>query len=325
MNDFKVIRYSKNDKKSWDSFVRTSKNATFLFYRDYMDYHNDRFDDYSLIVFHKNKIAALLPANKENELVCSHRGLTYGGILIQKNFSFTKYVKVVETILFFLNKNKISKLELKIMPSIYNQSLSEEVYAVSHYLDALNYKKEISLTIPISKEYNFSKLRKRGIKLGLKNNIEIIEFDSMSNFWNEILIPNLKTKHNTKPTHSLQEIVDLKNRFPQNIRQFNIFFKGELIGGTTIFETKTVAHAQYISGVEKYNNLGGLDLLFHFLITNNFKNKKYFNFGTSTIPTTNQINKGLLTWKQGFDTVPIIQDSILINTHKFEKLDALFV
>lgn len=325
MNDFKVIKYSKNDKNSWDSFVKISKNATFLFYRNYMDYHNDRFDDHSLIVFHKKKIIALLPANKEKKSVCSHRGLTYGGILIQENINFMLYAKVVKNILFFLNRNNISKLDLKIIPSIYNKTLSEEVYAISHYLGAVNYKKEIALTLPISKEYNFSKLRKRGLKLGLKNNIKIIEYDSMIEFWNEILIPNLKTKHNTSPTHTLQEITYLKSKFPQNIRQFNILFEGKLIGGTTIFETKNVVHAQYIAGEQKYNQLGGLDLLFHYLITNTFKGKKYFNFGTSTIPNTNQINKGLLFWKQGFDTIPVIQDSFLIDTCKFEKLDALFI
>jgi len=325
MNDFKVIRYTTTHKAMWDGFVRISKNATFLCHRDFMEYHSDRYEDYSLIVLHKNNVIALLPANKEGDLVCSHRGLTYGGILISEKSSFINYIAIVKNILFFLNKNHISNLDLKIIPSIYNKTLSEEIYAISHYIDAVNYKKEISLTLPISKKNNFSKLRKRGVKLGLKNKIEIVESDSLSEFWNDILTPNLNTKHNTKPIHNLTEITHLKTKFPQNIRQFNIIFEGNIIGGTTIFETENVAHAQYIAGNVKYSHLGGLDLLFHSLITNTFKSKKYFNFGTSSIPKTTQINKGLLFWKQGFDTVPVIQDSILINTCKFKKLDTLFI
>lgn len=325
MDNFKIIRYIPNHKEQWDKFVRDSKNATFLFCRDFMEYHNDRFDDYSLIVFHKNEIVALLPANKETDIICSHRGLTYGGVLLQKEISFINYIAIVKNILSFLHKNKFSKLDLKILPSIYNKTLSEEFYGVSNYLDAVNYIKELSLTLPISTEYNFSKLRKRGIKSGIKNNIKIIETDSFNEFWNTILIPNLNSKHNTSPVHSLQEISFLKNKFPQNIRQFNIIYEGEVIGGTTIFETENVAHAQYISGNKKYNHLGGLDLLFDYLIKSIFNNKKHFNFGISTIPGTTQINKGLFFWKQGFGTTPVVHDSFLIDTNKHKELDSLFV
>ena len=45
-------------------FLDTPKNATFLFRRDYMDYHRDRFADHSLMIFRGEKLAALLPANR---------------------------------------------------------------------------------------------------------------------------------------------------------------------------------------------------------------------------------------------------------------------
>lgn len=325
MNDFKVQRYTSNYKELWDEFVSKSKNATFLFYRDFMEYHQDRFEDFSLIIFHKNKIIALLPANKEKELVCSHRGLTYGGILLHENISFINYIYIVKNILFFLNKNHISKLEMKLIPSIYTTSLSEEIHSILHYANGSLFKKEISLAVPISGKLNFSKLRMRGVKLGIKNGIEIIESESIDEFWNEVLTPNLQKRHQTVPVHSLQEMNKLKRDFPNNIRQFNIIFENKIIGGTTIFETKNVAHTQYISGIKEYNYLGGLDLLFHYLITNTFKNKKYFNFGTSTIPNSTQINKGLFNWKQGFGAIPVTHDYILFDTNNFEKLDSVMV
>ncbi len=46
-----VERYTASRKREWDAFVSAAKNATFLFSRDYMDYHSDRFADHSLMIF----------------------------------------------------------------------------------------------------------------------------------------------------------------------------------------------------------------------------------------------------------------------------------
>ena len=45
-----IVRYTPGKASEWDAFVRKSKNATFLFYRGYMDYHADRFEDFSLML-----------------------------------------------------------------------------------------------------------------------------------------------------------------------------------------------------------------------------------------------------------------------------------
>ena len=57
-------RASAEERDEWDAFVAASKNGTFLFLRDYMDYHADRFADHSLIVRDRSGIVALLPANR---------------------------------------------------------------------------------------------------------------------------------------------------------------------------------------------------------------------------------------------------------------------
>ena len=62
-----IVRYTPDRAEEWDAFVRQSKNATFLFYRGYMDYHADRFADYSLMFYDKGRLCALLPANRKGE------------------------------------------------------------------------------------------------------------------------------------------------------------------------------------------------------------------------------------------------------------------
>ena len=43
--------------REWDNFVASAKNSTFLHMRPYMDYHSDRFNDYSLVAMKGGKIA----------------------------------------------------------------------------------------------------------------------------------------------------------------------------------------------------------------------------------------------------------------------------
>ena len=50
MDKITIVRYDAAQRVLWDDFVENARNATFLFKRDYMDYHADRFADHSLIV-----------------------------------------------------------------------------------------------------------------------------------------------------------------------------------------------------------------------------------------------------------------------------------
>ena len=78
---FEVRQYTKEQEFEWDDFVQESKQGTFLFNRSYMDYHADRFLDCSLMIYREGRLYALLPANRVGATICSHQGLTYGGLI----------------------------------------------------------------------------------------------------------------------------------------------------------------------------------------------------------------------------------------------------
>ena len=115
-----IRRYSNTDKPVWDDFVKRSKNATFLHLRDYMDYHADRFDDFSLMAFnHHGKLAAVMPANIVGDTLHSHQGLTYGGWLTPvKHFTAVTMLEVWDAMMSFLKENGIRTLVYKAIPYI---------------------------------------------------------------------------------------------------------------------------------------------------------------------------------------------------------------
>jgi len=309
----------------WDTFVTKAKNATFLFYRDFMEYHQDRFEDFSLLVFQNQKLIAILPANKVENQVHSHQGLTYGGLVLGKETKFEMVLNAFKESLKFLNDQQIKLFHLKQIPSIYTVLPSDELQYLMFVLNAKLIRRDTLAVIELNEKLKMSNLRKRGLKQAQKFKLTLKEENKLDGFWNDILIPNLKEKHNTTPVHTLEEIQLLKKRFPKNIRQFNVYKEEKLVAGSTIFDTKNVAHAQYISGNRYENDMGGLDFLHFCLIEEVFKNKKYFDFGISNENSGKNINKGLQFWKEGFGARTITQDFYEVKTENYQQLDKVFI
>ena len=135
MKNYSVKIYQESDYKHWNAFMDKAKNATFLFHRDFMEYHKDRFQDYSVIVLDGEKWVAVLPANRVENEVFSHQGLTYGGLIYDEKIKLASVIEMFKSVLSFLNENNIEKLQLKLILSIYHQKPAEE--RVNSRLDEL--------------------------------------------------------------------------------------------------------------------------------------------------------------------------------------------
>jgi hypothetical protein len=320
MSDYNVAIYKPSDKEKWNSFALKSNQGTFLFQRDFMDYHSNRFKDFSLMIYNKGKLMALLPANRVINSLYSHQGLTYGGLIYIKDFKTRDAIHSFEAVLKFLKNQEIESLTLKEIPKIYLHNQTNNFFAYLLFKTNAKLQRTDLHSVVDMKHISYSKSRGNGVKRGIKANLRIEEFDSFELFWNTILIPNLTSKHGVKPVHSLKEITLLKSNFKNNIRQFNVFKDDIIVGGTTIFETEHVAHCQYISGNADKNELGSLDFLHHHLIENVFKDKLYYDFGTSNINAGENINEGLLYWKEGFGARSIPQGFYTIETKNYKRL-----
>jgi hypothetical protein len=325
VKNYSVRRYQESDYDTWNTFIGQAKNATFLFHRDFMEYHSYRFEDYSLLVLDGEKWVAVLPANGVGNHVFSHQGLTYGGLVYNEKLKLASIIAAFKSVLCFLNENAMEKLQVKVLPSIYHQKPAEELNYALFLAEAQLIRRDTLAVLDLSQQNNLSKLRKRSIQKGISNNFVIQEVDDFEEFWNAILIPNLVQKHQVQPVHSVEEIIKLKALFPENIRQFNVYENGIIVAGTTIFETSTVAHCQYISGKEDKNELGGLDVLFQYLISETFKNKRFFDFGISNENQGRKLNNGLSYWKESFGASAIVHDFYEVKTSNYSLLDTVIL
>lgn len=295
-----IRRYRREDKELWNSFVNKARNATFLFDRNYMDYHADRFDDNSFMFYHKGKLKAVLPANVAGDTLYSHQGLTYGGLLLDKKATVEDVLECFDSLNSWLRENGISKVVYKALPWIYQQYPSEEdLYALTWKCKAQLISRDISSSIVIDNKLKFAESRKSGIRKALSLNIEVGESNDVDGFWH-VLEDNLGNRYNAKPVHTSSEMKLLMSRFPNNIRLYVAKINGEIVGGTLIYVTPQVVHTQYISASVEGKKHGALDLLFDYIINKVYANCRYFDFGKSTEQGGAYLNEPLIFQKEGF-------------------------
>ena len=294
-----VRQFTSADVAAWNGFVRSSTNATFLHNRDFMEYHADRFDDHSLIIEDAGKILALLPANRAGDVLHSHGGLTYGGILVPPKLAAATMVEIVASLRNYLTDQGLRRLVYKPSPHIFHTQPSEaDLYALLN-AGARQTRADLGTAIPIQKRLPFSGGRKDGIRKARKAGLEVRESQNWEAFW-PILSTVLGARHDAQPTHNLDEITLLNHLFPDRIRLFGTFDGDTMLAGMTLFDCGCTVHAQYIAAAPEGRNSGALDLLVHHLLEKVVADRTWFSFGISTTDAGRELNVGLSRQKEMF-------------------------
>lgn len=316
---YKVLKYSEKNKSQWNRFLDTAKNSSFLFDRDFMEYHSDRFIDHSVIVYDNDHIIGMIPANISDNCFYSHQGLTYGGIIVNRESGMKLILGIIYNFLKYLNDSAIPRFIFKPIPRIYNEIPSDEIDWVMTILKANLFRRDTTFSIDSRYPIKYQERRARSIKKCAKLNpvVKCEAGDGFDLFWNNVLEPNLLVRHGLIPVHRCSEIKMLAQRFGENIKQYNIYLDDRIMAGTTLFLTKTVVHAQYIASTEEGRENGCLDFLFDFLIKQAYSKYQYFDFGNCNEENGTRINFGLMDWKEGFGARAISHDFYEINTSNY--------
>ncbi len=315
-------KFSLSDEPAWEQFVATANNGTLFHERKFLGYHPaDRFKDHSLILEKAGKLKALFPAVeiKSDDVLSlvSHQGSSYGGLIVQQNMSFQESYDLVETLLGHAQQAGFSRIQMTLPPAIYQ-------HTVSNYLDfslikhGFNYKKrEVSsmLTLESSPEKNlerFAASHRTAVRKAIKGGVSIRESQDWSEFY-VLLQENLKIRHNVQPTHTLDELLQLKELYPDRIRLFGAYWEGKLIAGVVNFSVNhDVVLAFYISHIEAYQHLRAVNLLFYEIITWCHKHTyKYLDFGIFTVNM--EPNFGLGRFKENFGASGVFRDTFELN------------
>jgi len=307
MKQLTVERYQASEKSTWDEFVASSKNGTFLFYRKYMEYHAERFMDFSLMFYDGGSLIAVLPANRKNELFMSHEGLTYGGVITNQSMNMVTMLALFDELENYLRSEGVSKIIYKAIPHIYHSFPAEEDLYALFVKHASLIRRDVSSTLLLNERISLRKHAKYEIHKGKKFGLRVERSYDFSLFM-DIVKDLLETKYHVQPVHTVKEIQLLADIFPENIKLFSVFDDDVMVGGIIIYETKNVAHVQYMATTQKGKKQRALYLLLEYLLNEVYPQKKYFDFGISTEKAGCYLNKGLISFKEQFGARAITYD-----------------
>lgn len=312
----------------WDDTVRHTRNGTFLFLRDFMDYHNDRFKDASLLFTNdKGTPLACLPACLRGTTVASHAGLTYGGLLLTPAATTVAVKEMLKRAAGHYLALGCTDYLCKTVPHIYHTAPAEEELYWLFRAGATLTARTLSTTIPLLAPLPFSELRRRKVRRARQAGLSVTagtdhaDSADLHAFW-DILEGVLAERHATKPVHSFEEIQMLARRFPQAIRPFYVRQgDGRIVAGCIVFETARVAHVQYIAAGQAGRDHGALDLLFSVLSAHYPASGKHFlDFGISTENGGMTLNEGLVFQKEGFGGRATCYDTYTVPLQKLACL-----
>lgn len=295
----KIEKYNIEYKNSWNNYIYLGENSNFLFHRDFMDYHSNRFIDASVLIYDDGNLVGLFPANIKDNTVYSHQGLTYGGLILADRRNVQKTIEYFHVLFSYYSSLGIKEIIYKPLPTCFCRNQNELEHFVMNMLGAEILKVDTGFVIDNRNELKFQERRKRSLKKGEKAGTEIRIDNDFDAYWNSILVPNLKEKFGTSPVHSLEEIKLLHSRFPDKIKQANAYIDNQITAGVTLFEFENMVHCQYISSNDFGRDSGAIDYLFNNLIHLYKPTVTYFSLGTAN-NNGKDINTGLCEWKEGW-------------------------
>lgn len=310
-----VRRYGQKDKPAWDSFNEKSKNHLFMFNRNYMDYHSDRFKDHSLMFFDEESLIALLPMNEKDNTLFSHGGLTFGGFITDNHMKQHIMNECFEELIQYARKNGFIKINYKVIPHFYHlQPAEEDKFAL--FLNGANLSSvDVSTVIDLAKPLKMPKGRKAQISRARREGVEIIELSDSDSF-NQFLVLEeriLSKRHDVHCVHTGSEMKMLHDCFPENIHLFAAMKEKKMIGGTIVYEYDEVIHTQYMAADDEARKIGALDLAISYVIDKYQNSKRWLDFGISTEHGKVYLNEGLCAQKESFGGRTFTYENWIVN------------
>lgn len=305
--NYDIIPYQDSYRAQWNRFVKESKNGNFQFDRNYMEYHKSRFQDASILIMNKQKIAGLFPANANNGSIYSHQGLTFGGLISDKRLRTKDTIDILNLIYKYYKEKNFNSLYYKTIPYIFtNYPADEDRYALFR-LHAEIYRRDVFSVVMNSNSIRFSETKRQSVRKCENAGLTWREGDEyFEEYWT--LLNRVLSIHQAVPVHNLSEILILRKRFPKNIKLFVALDKKDLIAGVVIYDYGNTVHTQYMANSKKGREIGALDYLNYKLIHDYYSARSYYSFGTSNEVEGKILNEGLSLQKELMGGRAVVHD-----------------
>ncbi|MBJ6108297.1 GNAT family N-acetyltransferase [Hymenobacter sp. BT523] len=306
-----VRHYEPSASAVWNAFIDQSANGTFLFRREFMEYHADRFEDHSYLVWRKNELVAVFVAGRSRTssiptTLVAHPGLTYGGLVYATELKYALLEEVYDALFTAFRADGFTSLLVKPVARVFCRQPAEASLFYFHQQGFALQRRELNSVIDLTQPLRISKGRKDNVRKARNAGVTVAMSNDFSEFW-PLLVANLWQTHGVRPPHSEAEIRLLQQQFPDNIQLYVARYAEAVVGGVLLFldAAHGFVHTQYISANEQGKQVGAVDAIIAQVLTDVQGVFPRFSFGIST--AEGELNAGLLAQKEGFGaTVELI-------------------
>ncbi|ORJ57147.1 hypothetical protein [Geothermobacter hydrogeniphilus] len=295
-----LIPYQPALQPVWDEAVSAACNGHFIFRRDYLDYHADRFRDASFILRRSRKVVALLPAHRRDDSLVSHGGLSFGGWLQVPGCRFQDIEAGFNLLADTMAEQKLRRLSYTPIPHPYHNAPCEQdgylLQRLGARLDGSRLAAFAANPADIKRPHEIRRQMKRGAE---NLPLDFFETDDLPTFWQH-LQAFLRLRHEAEPVHSLEEITLLKRRFPAQIRFLVGRHRQRWAVGNVVFLHPRVIRFQY--GFRSLDDARHQTVfrLWDWAVCQPEMKRPWMDLGTSMNPETGELEAALHFNKETF-------------------------
>jgi hypothetical protein len=248
---------------------------------------------------------ALFPAaiDPKNEYkIVSHPGSTFSGLFFNEYIRSESLSRILDCVIAKYRELGFKELVIRPVPTHYRQvPIEDDYYAIYKAGSSVEFcRPSCAISLTDWGRLKSTKGRKSSLNKALRSGLSIDRgIENLSKFW-DILVTSLERDYGARPTHSIDEILDLFSRFPDKIELVSAIHDGKIVAGVLLFKDGRVCHTQYIASTIEGRNFAALDLIIHHTVKlAKDERRAFFDFGTSQITNT-EIDETLYFFKQSF-------------------------
>ena len=279
-------------RAQWEEFVsKRARNAHFMHRRCYLDYHADRFDDHSLLFFGERAAPlAVLPANRVGEMLVSHGGLSFGGLLVGSRFRLSQWREAFAAIGDHMAGAGLETLDYRPPPPWYHQQPGEEDVFL---LESAGLQPVLlgSAICRIGGRFPGNPTRRNESR---GTGLDVAREDAALGETLELVAETLRLRHEAAPVHTRAEIEHLAGLFPDGIRCYTVRRDAELVAGAIVFVTAPVVKLQYVG----YTIGRAMSVVYAHLFSLEELRGRWIDFGTSMAGGGGVLDAGLFAYKE---------------------------
>lgn len=305
MSIFTVEHLDGKDTNAWDALVSSSPNGTIFQELKFLSYHGDKFKENvaHVIVKRGQRIIAVGSFLINGNTARTPYGGSYGGLVFDESPTYSHSADIVKALIQFL-ETEYTAQNIIISPTpkfCGTKSFDTFLFAMLEAGFTIT-SRDICSVVDLRRindvDAIISKNARNMIRKAKNSHVTIAPACSLDQFWD--LLSETYKKHGVPPTHTYEELQQIKFLYPDKIEFHAAHYEGYAIAAACEFRTSpTVKSSFYFGQREDKRHLQGLSLVIeHSLARAIEQGIDYYDFGTSTVNMTARAN--IFRFKESF-------------------------